>query len=268
MPVDGLSLGDAIQWGGAEKIAPGKPRGFRGPSTGPYVGGVGRFTSYAITSTEGAVDATSGSTWTDTAQRAAVTRRAAGEDELRAHLHRRRTAGHVEPRQRARAERGPGGRRRRPALVARRRRDERRRSERCPRVGTGRRRCGAHDDPRRRDAAPARRALAAGVVRPRLFAVGEDAPVSIGRRSRSWPAERPTPTWRSRGRPGSTLSAWALLMRPSLAGRASPARSPSSAPTGRRSPTSGRQTPPAPRAIRRRPRTAWSTSRSPGASTA
>jgi hypothetical protein len=73
VPVDGLSLGDAIQWGGAEKIAPGKPRGFKGPSTGPYVGGVGRFTSYAITSTEGAVDATSGSTWTDTAQRAPVT---------------------------------------------------------------------------------------------------------------------------------------------------------------------------------------------------
>ncbi len=72
-PVGGLSLGDAIQWGGAEKIAPGKPRGFKGPSSGPYVGGVGRFVSYAITSTEGAVDATSGSTWTDTAQRTAVT---------------------------------------------------------------------------------------------------------------------------------------------------------------------------------------------------
>ncbi len=68
-PVDGLSLGDAIQWGGAEKIAPGKTRGFKGASSGPYVGGVGRFTSYAITSTRGTVDATSGGTWTDTAQR-------------------------------------------------------------------------------------------------------------------------------------------------------------------------------------------------------
>ncbi len=71
-PVEGLSLGDAVQWGGAEKIAPGLPRGFKGPSSGPYVGGVGRFASYALTSIAGAVDATSGSTWTDTAQRKAV----------------------------------------------------------------------------------------------------------------------------------------------------------------------------------------------------
>ncbi len=48
-PVGGLTVGDAIQWGGAEKIAPGKARGFKGPSSGPYVGGVGRFASYAIT---------------------------------------------------------------------------------------------------------------------------------------------------------------------------------------------------------------------------
>jgi hypothetical protein len=67
--VGGLSLGDAVQWGGAEKIAPGKARGFKGPSSGPYVGGVGRFTSYALTSTDGKVDAVSGSSWTDTAQR-------------------------------------------------------------------------------------------------------------------------------------------------------------------------------------------------------
>jgi hypothetical protein len=71
-PIDGLSLGDAIQWGGAEKIAPGKRRGFKGPSSGPYVGGVGRFTSYAITSTDGDIAGTSGSTWTDTAQRTGV----------------------------------------------------------------------------------------------------------------------------------------------------------------------------------------------------
>ncbi len=67
--VTGLALGDAIQWGGAEKFAPGKARGFKGPSSGPFVGGVGRFTGYAITSTDGAIDGTSGSTWTDTAQR-------------------------------------------------------------------------------------------------------------------------------------------------------------------------------------------------------
>ncbi len=74
-PVSGLTLGDAIQWGGAEKIAPGKARGFKGPSSGPYVGAVGRFTSYAITSTDGAIDGTSGSTWTDTTQRDAAQRR-------------------------------------------------------------------------------------------------------------------------------------------------------------------------------------------------
>jgi hypothetical protein len=62
------SLGDAVQWGGVEKMAPGKPPGFKGPSSGPYVGGVGRFTSYAIALTEGDIDATSGNWWTDTAQ--------------------------------------------------------------------------------------------------------------------------------------------------------------------------------------------------------
>jgi hypothetical protein len=67
------SLGDAIQWGGAEKFAPGKATGFKGPSSGPYLGGVGRFTSYAMTSTDGTIDGTSGGSWTDTALRKAVT---------------------------------------------------------------------------------------------------------------------------------------------------------------------------------------------------
>ncbi len=67
--VDKLGLGDAIQWGGAEKMAPGKPVGFKGPSTGPYVGGVGRHVSYAITSTEGEIVAISGGSWTDTEQK-------------------------------------------------------------------------------------------------------------------------------------------------------------------------------------------------------
>jgi hypothetical protein len=65
----GLTLGDAIQWGGTEKLAPGKAVGFKGPSTGPFIGGVGRFVSYAITTTEGEVAATSGGTWTDTEQK-------------------------------------------------------------------------------------------------------------------------------------------------------------------------------------------------------
>src|SRR5580698_8505026 len=74
-PAVGLTLGDAIQWGGAEKIAPGKARGFKGPSSGPYVGGVGRFTSYAITSADGTIDGVSGSTWTDTTGRDSAGRR-------------------------------------------------------------------------------------------------------------------------------------------------------------------------------------------------
>jgi hypothetical protein len=68
-PIDKLGLGDAVQWGGAEKTAPGKPLGFRGRSHGPYVGGVGRLVSYAITSTEGEIDAMSGGSWTDTEQK-------------------------------------------------------------------------------------------------------------------------------------------------------------------------------------------------------
>jgi hypothetical protein len=71
-PIDIPSVGDAVQWGGAEKVAPGKPPGFKGPSSGAFVGGVGRFTSYAITSTDGTIDGISGSSWTDTAQRKAV----------------------------------------------------------------------------------------------------------------------------------------------------------------------------------------------------
>jgi hypothetical protein len=65
-------LGDAIEWGGAEKVAPGKPKGFKGASIGPYVGGVGRFTSYAVATTEGDLEAMSGSSWTDTVQRKSV----------------------------------------------------------------------------------------------------------------------------------------------------------------------------------------------------
>jgi hypothetical protein len=72
-PQTGLGLGDAIQWGGAEKFAPGKAVGFKGPSSGPFVGGIGRFTSYAITSTEGEIAAVSGGAWTDTEQKKNLT---------------------------------------------------------------------------------------------------------------------------------------------------------------------------------------------------
>src|SRR5690606_24631616 len=63
------AVGDAIQWGGAEKYAPGQKVGFRGRTQGPFVAGVGRFASYAITSNEPALGALSGGAWTDTEQK-------------------------------------------------------------------------------------------------------------------------------------------------------------------------------------------------------
>ncbi len=65
-------LGDAIEWGGVTKVAPGREPGFSGSSKGPYVGGVGRFTSYAFASTEGDIEAVSGHSWTDTTLRPEV----------------------------------------------------------------------------------------------------------------------------------------------------------------------------------------------------
>lgn len=67
-PVLFLGLGDAIQWGGAEKFAPDRGRGFKGSSSGSFLAGVGRYASYAITSTDGAIDAESGPGWSDTLQ--------------------------------------------------------------------------------------------------------------------------------------------------------------------------------------------------------
>jgi hypothetical protein len=67
-----LSLGDLVEWGGAERVAPGKPRGFVGPTSGSYVGAVGRFVSYAVTSTEGDIEAVSGTSSTETAVREKV----------------------------------------------------------------------------------------------------------------------------------------------------------------------------------------------------
>lgn len=66
------SLGDAVQWGSTEKVAPGLPRGFRGRSRGAFVGGIGERASYALTGTTGDVEAVSGSSWTDTEQRREV----------------------------------------------------------------------------------------------------------------------------------------------------------------------------------------------------
>jgi hypothetical protein len=61
-------LGDAVQWGATEKFAPGMASGFRGPSRSAFVGGVGRFVSYALAATDGDIEALSGGSWTDTFQ--------------------------------------------------------------------------------------------------------------------------------------------------------------------------------------------------------
>lgn len=66
--IEGLGLGDAMQWGGAEKFAKGKPPGFKGTFQAPFVGAVGERASYALTSTTGEIGGISGSTWTDTIQ--------------------------------------------------------------------------------------------------------------------------------------------------------------------------------------------------------
>lgn len=79
------AIGDAIQWGGVEKLAPGKAVGFTGPSSGPFIGAVGRFTSYAITTPDGEIAAISGHAWTDTEQKKNVTI-AAGATEIYARV--------------------------------------------------------------------------------------------------------------------------------------------------------------------------------------
>ena len=67
-PVKFASLGDAIQWGGAEKVAPDRGVGFKGPSSGTFLGGVGRFVSYGLTTPQGEIAAISGGAWSDTLQ--------------------------------------------------------------------------------------------------------------------------------------------------------------------------------------------------------
>lgn len=65
-PLEITSLGDAVSWGNAEAVAPGKPRSFQGEVHAAYVGGVGHFASYALTSTEGSVEALVRDAWTYT----------------------------------------------------------------------------------------------------------------------------------------------------------------------------------------------------------
>jgi hypothetical protein len=72
-PVALASVGDCVSWGTAESVAPGEARGFAGPSSGVYVGAVGADASYALTSTDGSIEAVSGGSRTWTAQRKEVT---------------------------------------------------------------------------------------------------------------------------------------------------------------------------------------------------
>jgi hypothetical protein len=51
--IEGLDLGDAVQWGGAERVAPGKEPGFGGDTTGPYLAGIGAAVAYALASADG-----------------------------------------------------------------------------------------------------------------------------------------------------------------------------------------------------------------------
>ncbi len=67
--IGGVRLGDAVQWGGAEKFSPDRGRGFhRGYSSGSFLGGIGRYVSYALTTTDGQIDAVNGPSWSDTLQ--------------------------------------------------------------------------------------------------------------------------------------------------------------------------------------------------------
>lgn len=65
-PIDKLLIGDAIAWGTTETFAPSQSLAFRGPSKGAYLGGIGRFVSYAIASTDGDIEATTGATRSET----------------------------------------------------------------------------------------------------------------------------------------------------------------------------------------------------------
>lgn len=65
-PVGPIDLGDAVQWGAAEKLAPGKSPGFRGDYTGAYIGGVGKSVAYLLAPVKDAeVFAKNGTAWSN-----------------------------------------------------------------------------------------------------------------------------------------------------------------------------------------------------------
>ena len=67
-PVTLPSLGDTVTWSPAEKFSPDRGRAFTGASNGAFLGAVGQRASYALTSTEGALEASSTTTSSETAQ--------------------------------------------------------------------------------------------------------------------------------------------------------------------------------------------------------
>lgn len=65
-PIADLELGDAVQWGGAEKVAPGHEPGFRGDCAAPYLAGVGTGAAYALVPVEAAeLRAKNGTAWSN-----------------------------------------------------------------------------------------------------------------------------------------------------------------------------------------------------------
>jgi hypothetical protein len=77
-PIEQLDLGDAIQWGSAEKFAPGKPMGFKGEYAGLFVGAAGSTTAYGlapIAGSEGAKEiyAKNGTAWSNVSFQRGVT---------------------------------------------------------------------------------------------------------------------------------------------------------------------------------------------------
>lgn len=65
-PIGPIDLGDAVQWGAAEKLAPGKAPGFRGEYTGAYIGGVGKSVAYLLAPVKDAdVFAKNGTAWSN-----------------------------------------------------------------------------------------------------------------------------------------------------------------------------------------------------------
>ena len=229
----------------------GQAARLQGPSSGPYVGGVGRFTSYALTSTEGAIDAVSGSSWTDTAQRKAVKLAPGEKVAVRARLRRRRARRHGEPRRRA----ATLGRSAVGTLGSTPRGGRRPRSPRCRRARPSARCRPGRERRGGADASRAARRRARGRLPAGRWQVAYAG--GGGRAGGATPRSTSRPVRRGAARPRREPPGRSDV--PLRRRRAAPrcrARSPSRAPAARPRPTSVPPTPPAPRATRPRRRTA------------